>query len=239
LGRKQFDGGEIWALYEGERGGYLFDFVTPKLGTLPYKRLLVDPAGIQANLFLNREVLGPGGDVSPLEYPVDELLITHWLSHGRGVELHGCGLIDSEQGSFLFLGHSGAGKSTTSRLWNSSRQVQILSDDRIIIRKHDGKFWMYGTPWHGEAGFASAGSAPIERIFILEHSPGNTITELTSVQAVGELFARSFVPFYSPRALDSTLAYLQDLVDVVPCYRFQFLPETSAVEMALNFYGGR
>jgi hypothetical protein len=199
----------------------------------------VDPTGVQANLFLNREVLGPGVQVSPLEYPVDELLVTHWLSHGRGVELHGCGLIDAEKGSFLFLGHSGAGKSTTSRLWNSSRQVKILSDDRIIIRKHDSQFWMYGTPWHGEAGFASAASAPIERIFILEHGSSNRIAAMSPVEAVGELFARSFVPFYSPRALDSTLAYLQDLVTHVPCYRFQFLPDSSAVEMALNFYGGR
>ncbi|MBS1851213.1 MAG: hypothetical protein JST79_09900 [Acidobacteria bacterium] len=237
-GAKLFDSGALWTLYQ-EAQGLAFDFITPVLGPAPYKRLLVDETSSSAQLLLNRSVIPEGTGIFPFEYPVDELLVTHWLSQGRGVEVHGCGLIDAEKGSFLFLGHSGAGKSTTTRLWMSSREVHVLSDDRLILRKQSNQFWMHGTPWHGEAGFASVASAPLERIFILEHGPSNAIAAMSPVEAVGELFARSFVPFYSPRALDSTLAYLQELVTQVPCYRFQFLPDSSAVEMALNFYGGR
>src|SRR5207237_1133299 len=80
--------------------------------------------------------------VSPLEYPLDELLITNWLSCGRGVEVHACGLVDRESGGHLFLGHSGAGKSTTTLLWKKLRDVRVLSDDRIILRKHATDIWM-------------------------------------------------------------------------------------------------
>ena len=38
----------------------------------------------------------------------------------------------------LFVGHSGAGKSTTTRLWTAREDVEVLSDDRIIVRRDEG-----------------------------------------------------------------------------------------------------
>ena len=94
---------------------------------------------------------------------------------------------------------------------------------------------MYGTPWHGEAAYASPGSAPLARIFILEHGRGNVLTRLSPSQAVAELFARSFVPFHRHEYLDSALEFLQELVDAVPCYRYAFEPNEAAVERILEF----
>lgn len=94
---------------------------------------------------------------------------------------------------------------------------------------------MYGTPWHGEAAYASPGSAPLARIFILEHGRGNVLTQLSPSQAVAELFARSFVPFHRHEYLDSALEFLQELVDAVPCYRYAFEPNEAAVERILEF----
>src|SRR5882724_1241303 len=167
-GRKLFDSGSIWTLYE-ENAGFVFDFATPVLGCEPYKRLRVNGRFSAARLLLNRECLPEGKPVCPLEYPLDELLVTNWLatSGGRGVEVHGCGLVDSGTGGHLFLGHSGAGKSTTTLLWKSHRDVRVLSDDRIILHEQANEIWMYGTPWHGEAGFASPGKEKINRIFVL------------------------------------------------------------------------
>jgi len=174
-------------------------------------------------------------------------LITHYLSLGRGVELHGCGLGRGDSESFLFVGHSGAGKSTTTRLWRRHAAVEVLSDDRIIVRrgftdavKGVGKcptqtFLMYGTPWHGEAAFASPSRVPIRRIFLLEHGAGNRIEPLSRSAAVGELLARSFTPFYQRRFVDPVLALLEEMVESLPCYRFQFVPDHSAVERILEF----
>jgi hypothetical protein len=235
-GRKLFDSGSIWTLYE-ETGGFVFNFVTPALGCQPYKRLHVNEEFSIAQLFLNRECLRSGRPVCPLEYPLDELLVTNWLatSGARGVEVHGCGLVDFERGSHLFLGHSGAGKSTTTRLWNSLRPVRVLSDDRIILHEQAKEIWMYGTPWHGEAGFASPESAKINRIFVLEHGHKNEILELPKARAIAELFARCFPPFHSHGPLDSTLSFLLKVTDRVPCYLYRFVPDRSAVEDILDF----
>jgi hypothetical protein len=233
-GKELFHSGSLWTIHAAE-SGYAVDFVSPAFGPHPYKRLLVTKDFSFAHLFLNREYGSGIERVCALEYPADELLVTNWLAQGRGVEVHGCGLVDGETGGHLFLGHSEAGKSTTTLLWKSVREALVLSDDRIIVRDFDEEIWMHGTPWHGEAGFASPAKAKIHRIFVLEHGEANEIVRLTSSQAVAELFARSFPPFHSREPLAATLGYLERIVNSTNCYRFRFRPDRSAVEKILSF----
>ena len=275
-GRKVFDSGSIWRLYE-DHSGFCFDFRVPCFGARPYKRLLVDSKFRSAVLQMNEECfLDTGAEADPLEYPLDELLIVHRIALERAIELHSCGIVKADGSGNLFVGHSGAGKSTTTRLWMEREDVEVLSDDRIIVRwdeaavetprhatsavnKHQvlrlrdrsasptGHFAqndkpkinsgmrMYGTPWHGEAAYASPGSAPLSRIFILEHGHGNVLTRLSPSQAVAELFARSFVPFHRHEYVDSALEFLQELVGAVPVYHYAFEPNEAAVERILEF----
>ena len=268
-----FDSGTTWRAYETAMG-LQFDFNSPALGNEPYKRLCVDGRFDQATLQMNRESFqNCPRDADPLEYPLDELLIMHRLTQERAIELHGSGIVRPNGEANLFIGHSGAGKSTTTRLWTAVEDVEVLSDDRIIVRRDshesvvetpgDGassasrrgvlrfaqddnakgaasstkyQMRMYGTPWHGEAMFASPNSAPLTRIFVLEHGHGNVITPLTSSQAVAELFARSFVPFHRHEYVDSALEFLQELVNAVPVYRYAFEPDQRAVEKIRNFH---
>ena len=241
---KLFDSGSVWCLYQ-EDSGFRFDFSAPAFGEWPYKRMLVDSRFGRALLQMSEECLADTDYVrSPLEYPLDELLIMHRLTQERAIELHGSGIVRSNGVANLFVGHSGAGKSTTTRLWTSREEVEVLSDDRIIVRLDDGRegpvgptvMRMYGTPWHGEAMFASPNSAPLSRIFILEHGHGNVITRPSRSQIVAELFARSFVPFYRHEYVDSALSFLERVADSVPCYHYAFEPDERAVDRILNFH---
>jgi hypothetical protein len=236
-GKKLFDSGSTWRLYE-KQAELCFDFRAPCFGTQPYKRLIVDPKFCRAVLQMNEDCFLDATATDPLEYPLDELLIMHRLTQEKAIELHSCGIVRADGTGNLFVGHSGAGKSTTTRLWTAREDVEVLSDDRIIVRRDDkqeGGMRMYGTPWHGEAMYASPGSAMLGRIFILEHGHGNVLTRLSPSQAVAELFARSFVPFHRHEYVDSALEFLQELVDSVPCYRYSFEPDERAVEKVLHF----
>lgn len=234
-GARLFDSGSVWRLYECEEG-LQFDFSTPAIGRLPYKRLIVDEQFRRSKLVLSRECFeNLNAPAFPLEYPLDEVLITHYLAHQNAIELHGCGIAGPEGTGNLFVGHSGAGKSTTARLWSARENVEVLSDDRIIIRSEGEQVVMYGTPWHGEAAFASPESAPLTRILILEHGRGNILTRLSPSQAVAELFARSFVPLHRHEYVESALRFLQRVAEAVPCYRYAFEPDEGAVERILGF----
>jgi hypothetical protein len=224
-----FDSGGLWTSYPASEG-HQFYFCTPSLGKSPYKAAWFDEDFERGQIVLNRSYLSDAGAVFPLEYPIDELIMTHRLAQGAGVEVHAVGLVDRDGSGYLFLGHSGAGKSTTARLWMPQAGVKLLSDDRIILRKHDGKFWMYGTPWHGDAGIASPGQACVTSIFVLEQALENKIVPLRPNQAVAELFARSFAPHYIGEGLQFTLGFLEEIARQIPCSTFQFLPHSSAVE---------
>ncbi len=237
-GSHLFDSGSLWTLHENA-GGYAFDFVAPVFGFSPYKRLLVDTDFCQATLSVSEAATAIVPETSPLDYPLDELLIMHRLTREKAIELHGSGIVRADGIGNLFIGHSGAGKSTTTRLWTEREDVHVLSDDRIIVRRDPSTFRglrMYGTPWHGEAMFASPADAPLARIFILQHGRGNVLTRLSPSQAVAELFARSFVPFHRHEYVDSALEFLQEVVAAVPIYRYDFEPDQRAIDTILNLH---
>jgi hypothetical protein len=293
-GRQLFDSGTTWELYEAI-DGFQFDFVAAMFGKTPFQRLLIDAHFRTAALLMNQECLvNLPHEVEPMGNPLDELLIMHRLTQEKAIELHGCGIVRAGGTGNLFVGQSGAGKSTTTRLWTEREDVEVLSDDRIIVRRDESpaaaivetpmrgactanehevlrlrdrsasptghfaqddraekhiphrafspvrndkkQMRMYGTPWHGEAMYASPGSAVLARIFILEHGHGNVITRLSPSHAVAELFARSFVPFHRHEYVDSALEFLQEVVDTVPCYRYSFEPDERAVERILHFH---
>jgi hypothetical protein len=224
-----FVSGGLWSAFR-ESTGTKFYFASSALGSAPYKAAWFDDSFQRGHVVLNRSSFSADTPIFPLEYPIDELVLMHRLALGEGVELHALGLVDRDGSGYLFLGHSGAGKSTTARLWQAQSGVQLLSDDRIILRKIDGRYYMYGTPWHGDAGVASAACAPLSSIFLLEQSPTHQLVPLSQAQAAAELFARCFVPHYCEQGLRFTLSFFDELSRSIPCSTFRFAPTENAVE---------
>ncbi|HYL86031.1 MAG TPA: AAA family ATPase [Candidatus Angelobacter sp.] len=232
-GTPAFQSGGLWSAFE-EDGGTAFYFHTSYLGEAPYKRAWFNREYTKGRVQLLKRYFDTKLPVYPLEYPLDELLMIHRIARGEGAEVHACGLVTADGKGRLFVGHSGAGKSTTSRLWLRQPGAQVLSDDRIILRIQGGRALMYGTPWHGDAGLAAQSSAPVNQIFLLEHGMQNEIVPLEPGRAAAELFARTFGPHHSPSGLAQTLAFLEELTALVPVASFCFKPDASAIEEILR-----
>ena len=126
-----FASGGLWSAYHSSTGTQFY-FSSPAVGARPYKAAWFDPSFARGHVVLSRPAFAAGCQVFPLEYPLDELAMMHRLALGEGVEVHALGLADEDGSGYLFLGHSGAGKSTTARLWKEQPGVRLLSDDRII-----------------------------------------------------------------------------------------------------------
>jgi hypothetical protein len=225
-----FDSGGLWSLF-AEDGGYRLNFLRSFPGETSYKSAWFDKDFCNGELSLSLHFFNTAREAYPLEYPLDEVLMIHHLANGKGIEVHALGVVDEAGNGHLFLGHSGAGKSTSARLWQSLEGIRILSDDRIILRRNGADVWMYGTPWHGDAGIASPQSALLTHIYILEQWPSNELVPLPRSAATAEIFARSFVPRHSPEALNFALQFIEGLAQDLPCDTFRFLPQLSAVEV--------
>lgn len=228
-GAPMFDSGGLWSVFRQD-AGFQFFFSTSALGKMPYKSAWFDAEFRTGRVELFRPYFDPRSATYPLEYPLDELVMIHRLARGEGVEIHGLGVVDDAGRGHLFVGHSGAGKSTLARLWQKESRALILSDDRIILRERDGRIWMYGTPWHGDAGIASPEAAPLCGAYLIEHGTRPELTPVPKGHAVAELLARSFVPHYSAEAMDFTLGFLGRVARETPCFAFRFFPDQTAVE---------
>lgn len=179
----------------------------------------------QADLYLTQTSTRSFG---PFFGPTLELLFLHYLCRGKGIIMHACG-IERNGGGILFVGDSGAGKSTLARLWDQRNGGHILSDDRIVLRKSEEGFWIYGTPWHGDAKFASPRKAPLKKIFFLEHGRVNSLADLPRLQAVSNLLTASFPPHWDAGGMAFSLALLEELAGRIPCQRLAFQPDLDAI----------
>ncbi len=218
-----FDSSPIWILHrQADTTAFkIFDQLNGQ------KRILVFDSDIRtANLYF------PDADadfVDPFYGPTLELLLIQYLAQDRGMIVHACG-IDDEGRGMLFVGESGAGKSTLSKLWHQKNGAAVFSDDRVIVRKKDGAYRMYGTPWHGEARFVSPRSAKLAQIYFLQHDQNNAVRPLNRADTVVEFLKASFPPFWDGQGVEFAMAFLSDLTEAVPCAELAFKPDKSAVE---------
>jgi hypothetical protein len=228
-GKKIFDSGTLWQLYQ-QNGSYDFRFTSSALGPDPYKIASFNDTFTKCDIFLNGASFKPDQPVYPLEYPLDELTVTHFLATRDGAEVHACGVLAASGEAYLFVGQSGAGKTTMARLYQKSNQVRILSDDRIVLRKNNHGIWMYGTPWHGEAEIASPEKGHVSKIFFLRHGEKNRLVPLGKAEAVSRLFTSCFPPFYDQQAIEFILAFFDEVVKTIPCYELTFSPDERVVD---------
>ncbi len=217
-----FDSGVHWSLYARD-GKHVF--VLRRVG-LPYRIAIFDrdyQSGVVYTSLTERSLYS-ASDVlpNPLEYPLSEVLMICLLGRERGLMAHACGINDNGKG-YLFAGNSTHGKSTMAKLWKN--KAMILNDDRIILRCRDGRFWMYGTPWHGEYTDVSSHGIPLEKIFFLRHGQNNRVKCRQGVIASSMLLARSFPPLWDRSGMQFLLNFCAELVNIVPCYELDFVPD--------------
>jgi len=221
-----FDSGGIWKLYQrDDRWG--IGMYSPASEPSLYKAAIFEHDFYSGGIFLPNSKINTNS--FPYTYPLPEVHMINLLSQGNGVLVHACAVKDGDRG-LLFAGTSGAGKSTTAELWKSQKNTAILSDDRVIIRKHEGQFWIYGTPWHGTARCGSPEAVPLTRIYFLKQAPENQLLALKPVDAITKMLVRSFPTYWNSAGMDFTLRFLDELVQEVPCFVLGFVPDNSVVD---------
>ena len=163
-------------------------------------------------------------------FALDELMAVHLLGLERGIMFHSCGIRSIHNKGLLFTGISGAGKSSTARLWQESGKGTLLGDERVVIRKRKNQFWLISTAWHGKGPLVGPAETPLDYLFILRHASENQATRLKPSESVAQLMARSFLPFWDRNAMEFSLQFLEEISSKIPCYDYGFSLDQSAVD---------
>ena len=194
--------------------------------------IVLNAEGNKGDLYFE-DIPGNSKEVLSITVPpfaLDEVLAVQLLGMKRGLMLHSCGLITNNNQGLLFAGTSGDGKSTTAKLWQSLGKAVLLGDERVAVRKRDGKFWLISTAWHGSGQMVGPGTFPLHNLFIVHHARENNARLLEPSEAVTLLLARAYLPFWDPAGMEFSLEILEDLCNTIPCYSLGFTLDQSAVE---------
>jgi hypothetical protein len=162
------------------------------------------------------------------EYVYDSvfrIVLSFLLLDADGLLLHSAGVIRSGKG-YLFVGMSGAGKSTVARI--SAPSSTVLSDDLTLLYLTEGGGTVFGTPFFGQHSTGGANlSAPLEGMYFLHKAGENQMLPIAPGTALTR-FLRSVMFFGQDRSsTDAILDLSKRLCARVPCYELHFLPDDS------------
>ncbi len=155
--------------------------------------------------------------------------------HHQTVAFH-ASTISCEDRSILFLGESGTGKSTHTRLWlNNIPDTELLNDDSPFIRVKGNEVFVFGSPWSGKTPCYKNKNTPVAAIVRLSQAPYNKITQLKGISALGALLP-SCPPAF---AYDETLfSHISEILSVIlqqiPVYSLECLPDPDAAYLVFR-----
>ncbi len=167
-------------------------------------------------------------------YSIDAVLrIVHTLLLAKegGFLLHAASAVRNGR-AFLFAGISGAGKTTMARL--APPDAAVLTDEISYIRKQEGGYFAFGTPFTGE--LAKVGEnlrAPVCGLYLLAKGSQNRIEEVAPAEALRGLLASVLFFANDAELVKSVFESAYEFVGRVPVYRLTFLPDARVWEMLL------
>jgi hypothetical protein len=231
--KKIFDTDDSWSMYRHDN-----DYIIALNPPLLEKQIVwlarfnesFSETVVYCSDMLKRETDSGIKVLSPVLYPLDQLLLIYILAENQGALIHAAG-IELRGNGYIFPGRSGAGKSTLTLKFAEHKGFGILSDDRIAVRKIDKMFMSYGTPWAGEAAKAENKAVPLAGIFFISHGKVNRIDELKPRQAMERLMPVTSIPWYDEKTMTKVLFLCEDMVSNVPAYDLSFKPDNEIVDI--------
>ena len=167
--------------------------------------------------------------VNPLRYPLDQLLLMYALARRAGCIVHAAGAILDGR-AYIFPGRSSAGKTTLARQLAAHGGFELLSDDRMVVRRIGGRLWAFGTPWAGEADIARNAGAPLGGLLFLQHADANRVASLSPRAAMERLLPVTSIPWYHAEVLPDLLDFVGAVARETPGRELAFRPDPTVAD---------
>jgi hypothetical protein len=142
------------------------------------------------------------------------VLLAHAVLLDGGVLLHSAAVVEAS-GARVFVGHSGAGKSTIASLALASGR-KVLSDDLNVVLPGSEGFLLAGSPFHGDVGDRRDGSYPLRGLFRLAKGRLDAVRPMGAGEAVASLVAASPFVNHSPHLAEVLWSNVSSLARSVP-----------------------
>ena len=150
--------------------------------------------------------------------------------------------------AYLFSAPCGTGKSTHTNMWKDAfgDAVIMLNDDKPALRKEDGHWYAYGTPWSGKTDQNINMRVPLGGICVLTRGETNEIEPYCGAGAIFSLLDQTVRP-KAVNVRGRLLELLDDLMSAVPVWKLRCTPTKEAAlvsqaamsKEAIKRFGGK
>jgi len=146
-----------------------------------------------------------------------------------GLHLHASAVCKDGK-AYLFSADPGVGKSTHARMWKSAfgDAVEIINDDKPALRRLNGQWYAYGTPWCGKDGINMNRKVRLAGICFLKQAPYDRIVQLNQTEALPLILAQTFHRLRSAEKMDLLISHVEHLVKEIPIFMLENRPEEAA-----------
>jgi MoaA/NifB/PqqE/SkfB family radical SAM enzyme len=210
-----------WAIYSKDRS-WIYTGIGPgRRDKTIHCAAVFNEGHTRGRIYNSSEALFRQGNLHSLTmFPSDQILLARTLADRQACFFHASGMVINGKG-LLFVGHSGAGKTTAAKMLK--KHGEVLCDDRIIVRHHTEGLRIHGTWSHGDLAGVSAGSAPLSAILFLEKSHANRLVPVTKQKEIAQLLVQYVVKsLVTADWWEKVLALIENIAGEVPAYRLQF-----------------
>ena len=138
---------------------------------------------------------------------------------------------------YLFLGHSGTGKSTHARQWLAAfDDAWLLNDDNPIVRvMENNEVLVYGSPWSGKTPCYKNSHARVGGIIKLSQASYNRMRMLSLPEAYAYILSSTSGLKMDRQMTDYMHETIKHVIMNVKCHHLECLPNTEAA--AVCFHG--
>lgn len=213
-----------------QAGGWLFDMYPTAVSKVSYKLWTTDDFREGHLLAWNPDVCG--------RFPADNammLMFAMCSATTDTLELHSSVTVKDGK-AYLFLGRSGTGKSTHSRMWlENIPGCHLLNDDNPVLRvMPDGQTVIFGTPWSGKTPCYRNEQAPAGAFVAIRQCKENRIARLPVLESYAALFSSCSGMRQVQSIADGMAATFDKVLQNVPFYVLDCLPDADAARLCSN-----
>ena len=116
---------------------------------------------------------------------------------------------------------------------NYGGRVQMINDDKPIIRKKGGVFYVYGTPWMVKSNIGANISAPLGAVFLLERDRVNYAEKVSAGKVFPKLLEATLISKKQDR-MSKILELYDEIFSAVDLYSLHCTISDDAVTAAYD-----
>lgn len=152
-----------------------------------------------------------------------------------GISMHSSTILCDGRG-YMFMGKSGTGKSTHTRLWMENIPgAELLNDDNPYVRVVDGRATVYGSPWSGKTPCYRNLSAPLGGIVRLYQAPYNKMRPTEDVDALNQVLPGCSVLRRDSALHEMLVDNVLAMIEATTVAALECLPDADAARTSHEF----